>query len=235
MNASGKFSSFKTVKSGVGRSFFVWGLVIAGLIGGVSTSHSLLQAKPARPRELIAPPHDIQYFTFGHKEILADALWLRAIQDFDYCEKLVNQRDCRSGSWLYQMLDVITDLSPQFHMAYSAGSMALTVIISDLTGASKFFDKAVRNFPSDWLINYKAAYHAIYEEKDPGKGARLIEKSAQNGAPSWVHALAGRLYTQAGQVEMAEMLARDLEEKGGDPKIIEAIRQRIREHQAPSP
>lgn len=218
------------IKGGPGRSFLLWALVIAALAGGLYASHTSLQAEGPRPRELLAPPEDIQYFTFGHKEILADLLWIRAIQDFDYCEKLVNQRDCRTGSWLYQMLNVITDLSPYFRMAYSAGSMALTVIISDLEGASKFFDKAIAHFPTDWIINYKAAYHAIYEEKDLAKGARLVETAAQNGAPPWVHALAGRLYTQAGQVEMAELLARDLEASGGDPKVIAAIRQRIREH-----
>lgn len=201
-------------------------------MGGIYATQHLVHAGGDRPRELMAPPNDIQYFTFGHKEILADALWLRSIQDFDYCEKLINQRDCRTGSWLYQMLEVITDLSPYFRMAYSAGSMALTVIISDLEGASKFFDKAVAHFPTDWEISYKAAYHAIYEEKDLSKGARLVEVAAQNGAPDWVHALAGRLYTQAGQTEMAEMLARKLEAGGEDPLVVEAIRQRIREHQA---
>lgn len=213
------------------RAGLGWGLILAGLIVGLALSRTELRTAADRPRELIAPPRDIQYFTFGHKEILADALWIRSLQDFDYCEKLVNQRDCRSGSWLYQVLEVITDLSPYFRMAYSAGSMALTVIISDLEGASKFFDKAVTRFPTDWEISYKAAYHAIYEEKDLEKGARLVEVAAQNGAPDWVHVLAGRLYTQAGQREMAELLARNLEAAGEDPKIVEAIRARIRENQ----
>lgn len=227
---------FGFMKGDASRSSAFWGLLGAALIAAIALTRAPLVAEQAaRPRELLAPPHEIQYFTFGHREITADLLWIRAIQDFDYCEKKINQRDCRSGSWLYQMLDVITDLSPDFRMAYSAGSMALTVIISDLEGASKFFDKAVAQFPRDWIINYKAAYHAIYEEKNPEKGARLVEAAAQNGAPTWVHALAGRLYTQAGQLELAELLARDLEASGGDPQVINAIRRRIREHAALTP
>jgi len=185
-----------------------------------------------KSRELLAPPSDIHYFTFGHREILADFFWIRSIQDFDYCEKKLAEQLCKGNSWLYQMLDVITDLSPYFRMAYSAGSMALTVIISDIEGASKFFDKAVVHFPSDWRILYRAAYHAIYEEKDQAKAASLVERAAKNGAPDWVNALAGRLYSEAGKTELAERLAQELEVSGGDPRIIDAIRARIREKAA---
>lgn len=176
--------------------------------------------------EVISPSSDIQYFTFGHKDLVSDMLWLRSIQDFDFCEKKVHEHLCRGQSWLYQMLNVITDLSPTFRMAYSAGSMALTVIISDIEGASKFFDKAVRQFPEDWIILYKAAYHAIYEEKNPAKAAELVERAAKHGAPDWVYALAGRLYSQSGRAELAEGLARQLEATGGDPAVIAEIRKR---------
>jgi hypothetical protein len=212
------------------KKIFV-GLAIGLCVFGLIATRGKLQTPQSQVRELMAPPRDIQYFTFGHKEIIADLFWVRSIQDFDYCEKKLAEQLCKGNGWLYQMLDVITDLSPYFRMAYSAGSMALTVIVSDILGASKFFDKAVAHFPNDFPILYKAAYHAIYEEKDLKKGAGLVERAAQNGAPNWVHALAGRLYTQSGQIELAEKLAQDLESTGGDSRIIQAIRDRIRERQ----
>lgn len=200
--------------------------VVALMIGIVVTSAPLQRASKNAPRELLAPPLDIQYFTFGHRDLLADTFWLRSIQDFDYCENKLKEHLCRGQGWLYQMLDVITNLSPTFRMAYSAGSMALTVIISDIEGASKFFDKAVRQFPDDWILLYKAAYHAIYEEKNPAKAADLVERAAKHGAPEWVYALAGRLYSQSGRAELAEGLARQLEATGGDPAVIAEIRKR---------
>lgn len=207
------------------KTEFVFLLLILGILGW--TSH-FIQQEPARPRELLAPPASIQYFTFGHRDLVADMLWVRSIQDFDYCEKKQTENLCRGNSWLYQMLNVITDLSPDFRMAYSAGAMALTVIISDIEGASKFFDKAVAHFPNDWLILFKAAYQAQYEEKNPAKAASLLERAGQNGAPDWVFALAGRLYSRTGENDLALALARQLEASGGDERIINAIRERAR-------
>lgn len=221
--------TLNSLRSGKNRSFLILGVVLC-LAGGIQFSREQIRQQSPEPvRELIAPPKDIQYFTVGHREIIADLLWIRSIQDFDYCEKKMSEQLCMGQSWLYQMLDVITDLSPYFRMAYSAGSMALTVIISDIAGASKIFDKAVSYFPSDWIILYKAAYHAIYEEKDQTKAASLLEKAAKNGAPYWVNALAGRMYSEAGQIELAERLAADLQASGGDERVIRAIRERIQE------
>lgn len=218
-------------RGGRGRLVSFW-VVLLGLAALICfTREPLATASADRPRELLAPPVDIQYFTFGHKEILADLFWIRSIQDFNYCEKKIAEQICKGNSWLYQMLNVITDLSPYFRMAYSAGAMALTVIISDISGASKFFDKAVAHYPDDWVILYKAAYHAIYEEKDNAKAADLMQRAAQNGSPDWVFALAGRLYSEAGRLEMAERLAQELEKAGGDPQVVKAIRERVKERQ----
>ena len=199
-------------------------LILAALAG---TRYAIDRGGQPEKRELVAPPKDIVYFTAGHRDAFADVLWLRSIQDFDYCEKQVDKQLCQKNSWLYQMLDVITDLSPDFRMAYSAGSLALTIIISDIDGASKFLDKAVAHFPNDWLILFKAAYHSIYEEHDNVKGAELLERASQNGAPDWVYALTTRLYTAAGKKEVAEALLNSLEEEGADPIYLQKLRDRM--------
>lgn len=209
-----------------GRLFlFLFGLI---LVMGLGLSRYALQVSGGKTqRELLSPPKDIIYFTAGHRDLLADLLWIRAIQDFDYCEKKINKQLCTNNSWLYQVLDVITDLSPQFRMAYSAGAMALTIVISDIEGASKFFDKAVAHFPKDWIILYHAAYHAIYEEKNNEKAAKLVEGAAQNGAPDWVYSLSARLYSSAGKKDLAQGLILQLESSGGDPRMIEKLKERM--------
>lgn len=187
-------------------------------------------------RELLAPPKDLQYFTFGYREAIADMLWLRSIQDFDFCEKVVRKDLCQGRGWLYQMLDLITDLSPKFHIAYSAGAIALTIIISDIEGASKLFDKAVINFPDDWRLLYKAAYHAIYEEKNKAKAAVLVERAARLGAPEWVYSLAANLYTESGQKTIAIKLIEELEATGRyNPRILNRMRKKVGLPEVPVP
>ncbi|PWU19224.1 MAG: hypothetical protein C5B49_06120 [Bdellovibrio sp.] len=188
-------------------------LAIVLFIVALAYTRAGVEANPGSGlREYIAPPTQIQYFTFGYRHCIADMLWIRSLQDFNFCEKKDAQKLCKGKGWLYKMLDLMTDLSPHFRMAYLAGAMALTIVISDIEGASKFIDKGVAEFPTDWKLLYQAGYHAAYEEKNIKKAAGLIESAARNGAPSWVYGLAAKLYDQAGKKDLGVGLLRQLEE-----------------------
>ena len=182
-----------------------------------------------RPNVFVAPPHGLEHFHFGFHYALADLFWMRSLQDFDFCESTGQQSKCRQSGWLFQMLDVITDLDPKFRVAYSAGGLALTVIISDVTGASRIFDKGVQAFPKNWPLLYRAAYHALYEERNFVKAADLMKQAGQNGGPDWVFELAGRLYTQSGQRELAERMLSEMDSSNLDEEMKEKMRQRFQE------
>jgi hypothetical protein len=115
-------------------------------------------------------------------------------------------------------------------MAFSAGTLALSIIVSDIPGASLLFDKAVVHFPHDWPILYRAGYHAVFEENDYEKGARLVEQAARHGAPEWTFSLAARLYAKAGRKELIEGLLHFLEAEGVvDSQVLEVVRSRANE------
>lgn len=158
---------------------------------------------------------------------LADTMWLRAIQDFDYCDSPHGEKECKGNSWLFKMLDAITELDPQFLLPHSAGALALSVLVSDVLGASKIFQKSTERFPSSWKILMQAAYHAIYEEKDTAKGAVLMEKAARAGAPPWTYSLAAKLYTENGKKEFGVKIYEDLKEQNLAPEILERIKKRL--------
>lgn len=181
----------------------------------------------SQARQLIPPPQHIERMSFGFNEVMADSLWIRAVQDFDYCEQQIANNICKNNSWLYLMLDAITNLSPSFRMPYATGSLALTIIISDIDGATKIFDKAVKAFPKDWPILYRAAYHYLYEVKDKKRAAELLIQAGQNGAPPWVFALAGRLYSDSGSLDLAESLLQQMITEGQDPAVIKRLQDKI--------
>lgn len=180
-----------------------------------------------KERALIAPPPNLQHFTFGYSESMADLFWIRAVQDFDYCDQQIAQNVCRNNSWLYSMLDTITNLAPKFRIPYAAGALALTVIITDVDGATKIFEKGVKEFPNDWRISYRAAYHYLYEVKDNKRAAELLIQAGKNGAPSWVFTLAGRLYSDSGNMELAEALLQEMKDTQQDPTLIKRLQDKI--------
>lgn len=175
----------------------------------------------------LAPSEALVDYTFGLKYQISDLLWIRLIQDFDYCEKKINETDCIGKSWLFKMLDIATRLDPYFGIAYRAGAIGLSVLISDYAGASIIFDRGVERMPNDGQLAYRAAYHALYEEKDKAKAARLLKKAGENGAPPWVFSLAGRLWAESGQMDLAEALLKEMILTEKDPQIVKRLEEKL--------
>lgn len=196
-------------------------VLIALSVGKLSTGNV------GSARNLVAPIPNMEKFSFGYAEVLADILWIRALQDFDYCESTGNNNKCRGNSWLYQMLDAITNLSTDFRIPYATGGLALSVLVGDTPGATKFFDKGVTSFPHDWPILYRAAYHYLYEVNDKKKAAELLIQAGKNGAPQWVFTLAGRLYSDSGNLDLAEAMLIEMRKSKQDAILIERLQKKI--------
>lgn len=194
----------------------------------------------------LAPPaQQIKNFTFGYSDILADLFWLRVLQKFDYCENEDSPRALNQGldieaildyemppsrchkGWVFQMIDRITDLSPSFRYAYAAGASLLSIAVDDREGARIIFEKAMRKFPKDWSIIYRAAYHYLFEIQNGSRAAILMEAAAKNGAPGWVISLSSRIHTKMGKVELGITVLQDFLKKNPDTSFKEYILRRI--------
>lgn len=170
----------------------------------------------------------IQHFTVGFKIQIADTLWLKALENFDYCEQKINRTECIGKGWLFQTLDLATELDPVFEKdMYRMGGLALSVIISDAEGASRFFDKGVRQHPTYWPLLYAAAFHAHFEERNKKKASELYFQAVKNGAPDWIQVMAGRLAAEEGESEFAEKILQTMIESNQDPKYIQRLRDKI--------
>lgn len=169
----------------------------------------------------VPPPRHLELFSFGYRENLADILWIRLIQDMHVCEKAkdgvafselarkdAGREKCRKG-WVYQMLDSITDLAPRFELPYSAGALHLSILVDDAEGAANIFEKGLGRFPGNYKLSYAAAYHYLMEMNQPHKAAELLVLSAKNGGPAWMYALAGKLLSESGRLDLAIQVLED--------------------------
>lgn len=184
-----------------------------------------LEYKP----QYVAPPKQLVHFHFGFNHIMADSLWIRSLQDTSYCDNPLSEKVCKGRSWLFHIFDVITDLDPHFQIVYRIGGLVLSVIISDIDGATALFDKGVKLYPTDWRLTYRAAYHAIYEENNKAKAGELLKLAAQNGAPPWVYSLAGRMWVDSGHDELAQALLKEMKENKVESDIIQRLEKKIAE------
>lgn len=188
-------------------------MIVAIYISGHSIHNATLLSGSREP--LIYPPSFIRHTSFGYDGALADSLWLRTIQDFDFCGQEREQKEgglvseeeekrshrCQRG-WSYYMLDAISELDPRFKIVYTNGATYLSIIVDDIQGATDIYEKGLKVYPEDWILLYRAAYHKLYEEQDVEKAAELFHRAGLHGAPDWVHLLSARLYSEIGQVEI---------------------------------
>lgn len=200
----------------------ILGSVLCFLMQSLFIAPQLLKRK-----DYIAPPLVIKHLSAGLNIQMADSFWLRAIQDFDFCDQPVNEKECHGQSWLFHVINLTVELDPIFKDAYFYGALALTVLISDYTGASQIFDKAVTAYPNDWMINYTAGYHALYEEKNKTKAGRLYLAAADHGAPSWVRLMAGRLAFEGGDKDFAKKVLMQMMSIDERPEWIERLRKKM--------
>lgn len=215
------------------KSLVYYTILVLILVTSTWVQLRLPKPKLPPPTAYIPPPLAVQYFAAGFRKQLAASLWLRSMGDLDYCEKLINTRDCVGKSWLFSIFDLATELDPRFEpVFYQVGGLALTVIISDYAGASVIFDKGVKQHPEYWQLTYAAAYHAHFEEKNYAKAGQLYSLAAQHGAPTWVSTLAGRMAVDGGDAQLADQILRSMIDMKLEEKYIERLRKKIEQARA---
>lgn len=163
---------------------------------------------PSDRGRLVCVSEYTKYFSFGNSTQLSDLFWLRFLQEVDAFNefKIAEAHLCpdKTSSWHYHTINLGMELDPKFYEMAAIGPLIISVTISDSAGASKLFDKAVKNFPNDWKILYQASYQAQFEEKNLKKAADLLFRAGQNGAPRWVMSLSGGLFNEAGMRDFAD-------------------------------
>ena len=209
------------IKSPILLGLFSFALIII--------SNSMLAQHDRKSQDLnFSPPPEIEHLHFGYREVLADAFWLRVIQDNDYCEAHEAEKVCKGNGWVSKVVYAISLLSPHYRLPVYVGALSLSIIVKDQPGASKIFDRAVELFPEDWPILYAAAYQAMIEEKNKEKAGHLLERAGKYGAPDWVFALATKMYTEAGQHELGERLYESLKASGISEEVLIQVRKRLK-------
>ncbi|GEM_PF-2024665 len=171
---------------------------------------------------LICVSEFIQYLSFGFNTQISDSLWVRFLQELDaYNESgIATPHLCpdRTSSWHFHIINAAMNMDHKFYEISVMAPLLISITIGDTEGASVLFDKAVTNFPNDWKVLYRASYQAQIEEKNKSKAADLLYRAGKNGAPNWVMSLAGGLFNDTGNREMAEQIYKELltEEKNVD-------------------
>lgn len=205
--------------------FFFFGVVIA-----MNANLKFVVSDSYKSR-LVCVNNYIKYFSFGNNSQIADVFWMRFLQELDAYNELniAEPHLCpdKISSWHFHIMNVAMDLDKKFYEVMVYAPMLVSITIGDSAGASVLFDKSVVNFPEDWRILYRASYQAQIEERDHKKAADLLYRAGKHGAPGWVMSLAGGLYNETGNRQMAEQIYKELLETNSDPEVAKRLKMKL--------
>lgn len=165
-------------------------------------------------------PARVKRFSLGFEGALADLYWIRTLQYY-------GRRALRPGhrfDLLKPLLDLVTELDPQFVTAYRFGAVFLALAPPAGPGqpeaALALLDRGIERNPDEWrLILDKGALYA-WNMHDDEAAARLFEQASHHRhAPAWVADLAAGMYTKAGRRDVARRIWQDRYEHGENEYI----------------
>ena len=137
--------------------------------------------------------------SMGYQELVADALWLQAIQVMG--ERKVSDA---AGRWLYRAFDIITTLDPKFVRAYEAGGLALTTLVVLPEESNRLLLKGIEHNPAEWKLLFYLGINYYFELYDDAKAAEYMAQASRvPGAPAGLVAIAANLFASAKSPQQA--------------------------------
>lgn len=145
--------------------------------------------------------------SLGYASLLADLFWIRATMLFG---------DRHGGAdkdwyaWLYHMVDITTDLDPDYRAAYKYGGTMLRVDGVFVDQSSLIFQKGMKHLPNEWYFPFGIAMNYFLYREDSRIAARYMEIASRGeGAPFYLRNLAASLLSESNQLDAALVFTRE--------------------------
>ena len=152
------------------KVFFKWGIiplcfiVLVLLLKPISLSIDDIRRSHGIEKVVVGVP------SFGFDTLLADILWVKAIQYLGGIRKITEIE----SAVIYKLFDHITDLDPQFTEAYKLGGLTLSV--EDSEKAISLLEKGIVNNKNiEWTVPYYASISAFFHLKNYKEAMRFLE------------------------------------------------------------
>lgn len=159
---------------------------------------------------------------------LADMYWIRVVGTPQ--EALRGNAGSES---LYELLDRITALDPDFEPPFQYGALMLSIVARRPDLADRISRRAERHYPNKWEYPFYQGFNCFYHRLDFLGAARHLERAAAiPGAPPYLGALAKRFRAQEHSKEAAMAVIRRMIHVMDDPVLKERLEERLRELEA---
>ncbi|UCF06761.1 MAG: hypothetical protein JSV33_06970 [bacterium] len=168
----------------------------------------------------------------GYKNLAADILWFKTIQY--YGSYRMGENDL---ALFNHLVNVITDLDPQFVFAYIFGSMIIAEDLGYFEEGIKFLEKGMRHNPENWWLPFEMGFLHYVDAHDYESATRYFEQASQlPGAGEITKRFAAFMAARAGHIETSIAMWEELHRTSENQYIrelaqryVEKLKKRLQE------
>ncbi len=150
----------------------------------VETDNILRKKIPGSSIIYIPSGKYLKYATFGYSSLLADIIYIWAIQyysDYNIPDRFEH---------LDHIFSIISELDPHYLDPYDVGALIAAYEANDLDLALKILDKGLEKNPDQWFFPYTAGHYLQMKKKDHKLAQEYYKKAMEiKGAPDIVRRL----------------------------------------------
>jgi tetratricopeptide (TPR) repeat protein len=179
---------------------------------------------PERPG-LLAAVSRRPDFAFGFRNVLADIVWLEAVQVMGNLEMTPAEYDR-----LFDLLNVEANFDPKFDIPYLLGGLVLGESPDHAQKTLKVFERGKRQYPDDWKFPFYIGYTNYFSlGETEAAGKAMAEAARLPRSPAYLPGLASRMLSEARAPEAALKLLETIVRQESDPARRAVLERRIRE------
>ncbi|MDD5761304.1 MAG: hypothetical protein PHP88_02195 [bacterium] len=215
------------------RSVALWGatfllLAFSTLMSARISPMRLHGVKNTAAREsygVLALISKTPYFYFGFRNLLADVVWLEAVQTAG--NKRMEEPDYQL---LSRQLNLVADFAPRFAIPYLLGGLVLSESPGHAGDALVLLARGKPYHPNDWRFPFYMGYTRYFSFGEATEAGRAMREAARlPGSPPYLPLLAARMLSEAKDPEAALNLLETVAGQEGDPVRRSALERRMRE------
>lgn len=156
----------------------------------------------------------LKFATFGYSSLLADLVYLWAIQYYS------NYSIVDRFKYLDHIFSVTAELDPHYLDPFQIGALIAVYEAKDLNLALKILDKALEKNPDQWIFPFQAGHYAQMLIKDYKLAQKYYKKTMEiPGAPPITKRLYANAAFELGNYEAAWKDWKEVYEKTKDERI----------------
>jgi hypothetical protein len=203
-------------------------IAVAGLLSRLDTR--IGRGNPRSAREGRGGPTLLEVasrhpgFAFGFHNVLADAVWLEAVQVSGNRKMARDDYDRLSG-----LLSTVVRFDPRFVVPYLLGGIVLGDSPDHAGAALDLLAQGEIRFPLEWRFPFYTGYVQYFSLGNPEEGGMALLRAARiPGSPEYFPLLASRMLSEGHRPATALAFLQEMTARETDPRRKVSLEERIR-------